>query len=348
MSAIRRICGKLNIVCYLLLLFQVWHLCQYGGRRLSEIIIGAIGAALICSIIIWSVLTACLKKNGSLTQERGFSFWISLLIILIGSGCAAGGVIYSAIPGHGRLAEKLQEKQTVQYVSYDHDNFFNDGVQGLLDDIGKKVDLPKELYVSGDGVKIIFNERGRVQKVDTFLYGKDKNDRDRTFLISYDASRSDTIRVDLDGYTSGSYDSDCLLQPMIRILSFADCQKYVSRWQTAINATSGETVTYGVLYYGVRSFTNSDGLEYLPGDVDGDGVVSGETDFSALDAGGEMTGYEVSLYIPGMEDTITPVRYMMEPQYTPLSELSEEHEAEQSLEAQLSDGWHVDQNTCSV
>ena len=159
MSAIRRICGKLNIVCYLLLLFQVWHLCQYGGRRLSEIIIGAIGAALICSIIIWSVLTACLKKNGSLTQERGFSFWISLLIILIGSGCAAGGVIYSAIPGHGRLAEKLQEKQTVQYVSYDHDNFFNDGVQGLLDDIGKKVDLPKELYVSGDGVKIIFNER---------------------------------------------------------------------------------------------------------------------------------------------------------------------------------------------
>ena len=49
-------------------------------------------------------------------------------------------------------------------------------------------------------------------------------------------------------------------------------------------------MTYGVLYYGVRSFTTSDGLEYLPGDVDGDGVVSGETDFSALDAGGEMTG----------------------------------------------------------
>lgn len=63
---------------------------------------------------------------------------------------------------------------------------------------------------------------------------------------------------------------------------------------------------------------------------------------------GEMSGYEVSLYIPGMEDTITPVRYMMEPQYTPLSELSEEHEAEQSLEAQLSDGWHVDQNNGSV
>ena len=149
----------MNIVCYLLLLFQVWHVCQYGGRRLSVIIIGAIGAALICSIIIWSVLTAYLKKNGSLTQERGFSFWISLLIILIGSGCAVGGVIYSAIPGHGRLAEKLQEKQTVQYVSYDHDNFFNNGVQGLLDDIGKKIDLPKELYVAGDGVKIIFNER---------------------------------------------------------------------------------------------------------------------------------------------------------------------------------------------
>lgn len=41
-------------------------------------------------------------------------------------------------------------------------------MQGLLDDIGKKIDLPKELYVAGDGVKIIFNERGTVQKVNTF------------------------------------------------------------------------------------------------------------------------------------------------------------------------------------
>ena len=66
MSAIRKICGKLNIVCYLLLLFQVWHVCQYGGRRLSVIIIGAIGAALICSIIIWrklSELSSLVKLN---------------------------------------------------------------------------------------------------------------------------------------------------------------------------------------------------------------------------------------------------------------------------------------------
>ena len=351
MSAIRKICGKLNIVCYLLLLFQVWHVCQYGGRRLSVIIIGAIGAALICSIIIWSVLTAYLKKNGSLTQERGFSFWISLLIILIGSGCAVGGVIYSAIPGHGRLAEKLQEKQTVQYVSYDHDNFFNNGVQGLLDDIGKKIDLPKELYVAGDGVKIIFNERGTVQKVNTFLYGRDKNDKDRTFLISYDATKSDKIRVDLDGYTSGSYDSDHLLKPMIRILSFADCQKYVSRWQKAINATSGKTVTYGVLYYGVRSFTTSDGLEYLPGDVDGDGVVSGMTDFTALDSGGEALGYEVSLYLP-QDESVTPVRYMMEPEYISPDTISQNEQAEKDSQAKEqgkeNNTWTVDTDGSGV
>lgn len=35
---------------------------------------------------------------------------------------------------------------------------------------------------------------------------------------------------------------------------------------------------YEILYYGKRSFASSEGLVYLPGDVDGDGEVSGMTD----------------------------------------------------------------------
>ena len=63
---------------------------------------------------------------------------------------------------------------------------------------------------------------------------------------------------------------------------------------------------------GKRSFASSEGLVYLPGDVDGDGEVSGMTDFTALDSGGEALGYEVSLYLP-QDESVTPVRYMMEP-----------------------------------
>ena len=72
------------------------------------------------------------------------------------------------------------------------------------------------------------------------------------------------------------------------------CQS-VARKQ--LMATSGKTVTYGVLYYGVRPLQPVMDWSICRGDVDGDGVVSGETDFSALDAGGEIERVRsVSLY----------------------------------------------------
>ena len=61
-------------------------------------------------------------------------------------------------------------------------------------------------------------------------------------------------------------------------------------------------MTYEVLYMGRRSFNSDEGLEYVPGDADGDGVESGDANFNMLSAGGEMVGYEVSLYMPEMDE----------------------------------------------
>ena len=70
----------------------------------------------------------------------------------------------------------------------------------------------------------------------------------------------------------------------------------------------------------------------FPGDVDGDGEVSGMTDFTALDRGGEALGYEVSLYLP-QDESVTPVRYMMEPEYISPDTISQNEQAEKDSQA---------------
>lgn len=117
--------------------------------------------------------------------------------------------------------------------------------------------------------------------------------------------------MQIAGYANADYDDDKKLDPMFTITEKSDCKMQVAQWNLNY-AFADNPPEYEILYYGKRSFASSEGLVYLPGDVDGDGEVSGMTDFTALDSGGEALGYEVSLYLP-QDESVTPVRYMMEP-----------------------------------
>lgn len=84
----------------------------------------------------------------------------------------------------------------------------------------------------------------------------------------------------------------------------------------------------------------------MPGDVDGDGTDSSEN-ISQLKNGGRISGFEVSLHIPAMNE-VTPVRYIMEPKYSTPNELHKEHETVQTKEAQKSKSWTVDASDGTV
>ena len=92
---------------------------------------------------------------------------------------------------------------------------------------------------------------------------------------------------------------------------------------------------------GRRSFNSASGLEYLPGDVDGDGTETGTSSFGQLYEGGEILGFEVSLHIPDVE-YVTPVRYIMEPEYISPEALNEEQEQQQTETAKEAGTWSVD------
>ena len=223
-----------------------------------------------------------------------------------------------------------------------HDNIYEDGVEGIIEDLDKKLRLPDKLYVSSDFI-LTFDRQGKIKSFSTFLYGKKRFRGEKTYLIDYDVLKSDKIMVYTDGQTANSYEKEMLLEPLCQIMKRAEIEETVKKWPDTEE-------TYELLYYGKRSFATAEGLKYLVGDADGNKVEKGESSniYSLLKYGGEVTGYEVSLHVPEKDDQITPVRYIMEPEYTSSEHLKKEHEEQQVEESKQEDGWSVDDSDGSM
>lgn len=337
MQYIYTLSGKISLVCYIFTLQRLWHLCQYGGvrRHMPPLVLGAAGCA--AALILWLALRRKYKKTEPEPGNRKKIFWIEMFLFITASVFFAGKIIYSGIPYHGALSWKIEEWKNKKQISFKHNNIFEAGIEGILADLDKSLDLPEELYISGQ-FQIGFNETGVIQELDTMVYGKDKNGQTSTYLIDYDADDGETMTVWTDKNTDAVYDSDKLLSPMLEILKDADWEDQVKGWSETLE----EQQTYELLYLGYRSFHSPEGLKYVSGDADGDGTETGS--FHMLQNGGEIAGFEVSLHIPE-ESGITPIRYIMEPEYISQTELDQENTALQSEQAKQEESWTIDRST---
>lgn len=237
----------------------------------------------------------------------------------------------------GTLSWKVEEWRHKKEVELEHDNLFEDGVEGILSDLNEALELPEELYIT-DQFQVTFDAAGTIQSIDTFIYGKDKTGEKKTYLIDYEADGSGSMTVWTDGNTNGEYENDLRLSPMLEILETADWMDQVKQW----TETSEEQQIYELLYFGRRSFNSDEGLRYVPGDADGDGV-NGTNNLVQLRNGGEIVGFEVSLHIPE-SDSVTPVRYIMEPEYISQEKLDQENTTQQIEEAKAEESWTTDPN----
>ncbi len=201
-------------------------------------------------------------------------------------------VYYTGTKYNGALSWYLEDLFNKEEVTFTHDNIFEDGIDGLITDIDKKLDLPDDIYVY-DTFKIDFNEDGKITSIDTFIYGKDEKGELKSFLITYDEKQSKKMTVNLNGYASGDFSEDKSLQPFVDTMKVINVKDIVDEW-------SGEN-KYGILYCGKRSFGyNTEGIRFINGEGKEKGVST------TLQ---ELIGYTVSVYVPGKEESITPVRY---------------------------------------
>ena len=145
-------------------------------------------------------------------------------------------------------------------IMLEHNNLYESGVEGILSDLEEELKLPEELYISNE-FQISFDEAGRIQHIDTFLYGQDKKGKKHTYLIEYNAKKDDMMTVWIDGNVNGEYEEDMRLSPMIEILEKADWKNQVKEWAE----NSGQSKIYEILYMGRRTFQTEEGLRYIEG-----------------------------------------------------------------------------------
>lgn len=252
-----------------------------------------------------------------------------------------GRIIYSAIPYNGALSWKIDEWRNQKKIELTHTNFFETGVEGILEDIETELDLPDELYVQNK-FQLSFDKDGEIQSIYTYMYGRYENGDENTFLIDYDVDADSKMTVCINGVSSKSYDDGMRLQPMLEILKNADYKTRVNNW-----AVEGYADDYEILYYGKREFNTMEGFVYLQGDVDGDGVDNTDNAIYSELNGGAIYGYEVSLHIPS-ESEVTPVRYFMEPEVIPLETIIDREEEQTIDDAKETESWYVDNSNSSV
>lgn len=340
-KTVHRISGLASILCYIILLYQFWHLCQYGGIRSHLPILAGVCFLFTVGMVLYLITGHHIRKEENRRNKKDKMMWLGAAAGVIVTVYFGGRIIYSGLTYNSALAWKIDEWRRQEKIELTHSNFFDTGAEGVLEDLDQALDLPEELYIVNQ-FQMTFDGNGTIQTIYAFLYGKDADGDTRTYLIDYDAETGTDMTVWKDGQADADYNTDMKLSPMLRILEKASCEKQVSEWE---KERGGET--YEILYMGRRSFSSADGLEYCSGDADGDGRDDSNFLPEMLQAGGAVIGYEVSLHIPTTEE-VAPVRYIMEPEYISAVELDQEQEQQQTEAAKQSDLWTVDSTDGSM
>ncbi|MCM1039386.1 MAG: LysM peptidoglycan-binding domain-containing protein [Ruminococcus sp.] len=201
-------------------------------------------------------------------------------------------VVRSAAPYYGKLSWFLEDLQYKKSVTLVHDNIYESGLKGILEDIRGKVELPQTLCLA-TSFNLHFASDGTIQTFDTMLYGFDENGNfTDSYLITYNAAHSEKIDIYLHGAESAVFDMDKDLEPLIEAVSVMPLKETVAAW-------SGEE-NLGILYYGMREWFSPEGIRYL--NHRGESRLPSERDYY-------FAGYSVSVFCPDNEGNI-PVRYL--------------------------------------
>lgn len=336
MKFIYRICGKISLAFYLFVLYKLWHMCQYGGLRshILSMLIGSIG--FVISRTLWLIAK---RSNGKEKMESTSSkkiYYIEVVLFILTTLFFGGKIFYSAIPYNGALSWKVDEWMQKKAIVLEHNNIIRNGMEGIILDLDKKLDMPEELYVTRK-CQVRFDKEGNIQSIYAFLYGKDKSGEKRTYLIDYDANKSEKMIVSTDINVNVKYEEGMRLSPMLEILKNADWISQVQMWSEHYEASP----VFEILYTGKAGFCSPEGIRFIAGDADGDGREANHADFNQLPSGSEVTGYEMTLRMPDVKN-VEPVRYMMEPEYITQAELDQENIIQQSRQAAETEGWITD------
>jgi hypothetical protein len=235
-----------------------------------------------------------LNKSVSVWRKSLYKvIWIYIAIIIMVTTTLFYGykIYHDAVNFNGRFSWVLYDLKHKKEIKFEHNNIYQDGVEGIFTDINEKLHMPETLYVA-NGFSLNFDSDGIIKSFGAFLYGNNRKGKPKSYSIYYDSNKSKKITVYLNDYIDADFNEDKLIEPLTNTMKVIPLKETVSKWNER---------QYGILYYGKRSFGyNTDGVVYID--------LEGNTR-SADEVSSEIIGYTVSVYVPEKEHAYTPVRY---------------------------------------
>ena len=234
-----------------------------------------------------------------------------------------------------KTSERFQKSDEVK-ITLKHDNFFDDSVAGILEDLDNEIGLPKKIYLVNH-FNVTFYATGEIAAIDTFFYGEDENGETRTYLVDYNRKKSSKMTVYINNYAKTDYEEDMCLTPLFELLGNIKVKERVESW-----AEETKSHTFGISYSGKRAFTSADSLQVINAesadideneDIDGNADTNENSILSQLEYGGEVTGFAVTFSTGGEENTGEIITYIINPKYTSAAVLAQQNRQEQIDEA---------------
>ena len=234
-----------------------------------------------------------------------------------------------------KTSERFQKSDEVK-ITLKHDNFFDDSVAGILEDLDNEIGLPKKIYLVNH-FNVTFYATGEIAAIDTFFYGEDENGETRTYLVDYNRKKSSKMTVYINNYAKTDYEEDMCLTPLFELLGNIKVKERVDSW-----AEETKSHTFGISYSGKRAFSSADSLQVINAenadideneDIDGNADTNENSILSQLEYGGEVTGFAVTFSTGGEENTGEIITYIINPKYTSAAVLAQQNRQEQIDEA---------------
>lgn len=227
-----------------------------------------------------------------------------------------------------KTSERFQKNDEVK-ITLKHDNFFDDSVAGILEDLDNEIGLPKKIYLVNH-FNVTFYATGEIAAIDTFFYGEDENGETRTYLVDYNRKKSSKMTVYINNYAKTDYEEDMCLTPLFELLGNIKVKEQVDSW-----AEETKSHTFGISYSGKRAFTSADSLQVINAE---NTDTNGNSILSQVEYGGEVTGFAVTFSTGGEENTDKIITYIINPKYTSAAVLAQQNRLEQIEKAKNSSG----------
>lgn len=275
-------------------------LCMYGGIRRRVPTIAGCGLLLFIWFVLWTLIYhkkfKCSECRFPKTLFR-IIFCMELMVLLTIVVFFGTRIIESGMKYNGKLSWKIDEWIRSKKITLEHNNIYEDGIEGIFEDLETKLDLPEELYLVNQ-FSVKFNYEGTITDIYSFFYGRDDSGKTRTYLLDYSNRKSDKMTVWMDGNAGGEYDEADKMQPLFDLMNHVDLKNELSGYNNEQSSCDFE-----LKYFGYREITSSTDLCVL--DQDGASIPLD----SVLTENGKYSGYEFAVYTPD-KDGVLVSRYM--------------------------------------